>query len=167
MRTRKSKYKEPYSRPYHIYFPIYQTWKNMISRCYNLKAINYNIYGGVGIIVCNEWLNDFEVFLKWSLENGWGKGLTFDRIKSSKNYYPENCRWTTMDVQLANRRIHKDNTSGYTGICLQKGKWRTRIQIKEDHISLGCYNLKEHALQIRNDYIIKHNLPHLIQEWKG
>lgn len=35
---------------------LYQRWKQMISRCYNEKDPVYNIYGGNGVIVSDEWL---------------------------------------------------------------------------------------------------------------
>ena len=40
----------------------YQTWKNMMERCYNPKNRYYINYGGEGITVCERW-HDFNNFL--------------------------------------------------------------------------------------------------------
>lgn len=64
----------------------------MMRRCYNEKCIVYNIYGGAGIKVCDEW-HDRETFRKWAIENGWVKGLRLERIDTTKDYCPENCRF--------------------------------------------------------------------------
>lgn len=66
----------------------------MRNRCYNVKNENYDRYGGNGIEVCSKW-NDFEIFLNWSLNNGYKDGLVFKRIDTNKNYCPENCRWVS------------------------------------------------------------------------
>ena len=84
--------------------PLYDVWRNMKRRCYYKNSKCYKNYGGRGIIVCDEWLSDFNIFLKWALENKWKKGLTIDRINNDGNYEPSNCKWSTMHEQLLNRR---------------------------------------------------------------
>ena len=74
--------------------PLYGTWEGMRARIYNKNANGYSTYGENGIKICEEW-QMFENFEKWSLENGWKKGLTIDRINIEKDYSPDNCRWIT------------------------------------------------------------------------
>jgi hypothetical protein len=69
----------------------------MMRRCYNEKSVMFSTYGAVGIKVCNEWHNR-ESFRKWCLENGYKKGLRLERIDSSGNYEPENCRFGTKNT---------------------------------------------------------------------
>lgn len=83
---------------------LYRIWKNMHSRCYNANVGNYSYYGGRGITICNEWLNDFSAFRAWALSHGYQDDLTIDRIDVNGNYYPDNCRWVTMKEQNANQR---------------------------------------------------------------
>ena len=65
-------------------------YSNMKQRCYNKKNSGYKNYGGRGIKVCDEWLNSFENFYHWAIENGYEENLTIDRIDNDGNYEPIN-----------------------------------------------------------------------------
>lgn len=79
-------------------------YKHMKSRCTNPNDIGYKDYGGRGIVVCEEWLADKTKFFEWSLKNGYSDNLTIDRINNDKGYSPDNCRWTSFNVQANNKR---------------------------------------------------------------
>lgn len=76
----------------------------MKRRCYDSKRESYVDYGGRGIIICDEWLNDFVAFKDWALANGWEEGLEIDRIENNGIYEPGNCRWSDDVTQSRNRR---------------------------------------------------------------
>lgn len=91
---------------------LYNVWINIKERCYNPNNTSFNDYGGRGIAVCNEWLNDFTLFEKWAYENGYDKNAdylqcTLDRQDVNGNYCPENCRWVTAAQQSVNKRNNK------------------------------------------------------------
>lgn len=94
---KKNTYKNILKRLKHIYF-------FMKERCYNQQHISYKNYGGRGITICDEWLNDFEEFYQWALQNNYSVGLSIDRIDNNKGYFPENCRWVTKEKQSNNRK---------------------------------------------------------------
>lgn len=74
-----------------------KVWYSMISRCYNDKNQAYGSYGAKGVIVCDEWRNDYYLFEKWALSNGYVRGLELDKdIKgNSKLYSPQTCLWVS------------------------------------------------------------------------
>ena len=84
----------------------------MRERCYYPKEKRYAQYGGRGIIVCDEWRNDFKAFYDWAMANGYKDNLSIDRIDVNGNYEPSNCRWTTLKVQANNKRSHHYITIG-------------------------------------------------------
>lgn len=85
---------------------LYFVWYSMLRRCNNPNHKSYQYYGGKGVSVCSDW-NVFETFYQWSINNGFGSDLTLDRIDSSKNYEPSNCRWVDWYVQESNRCVSR------------------------------------------------------------
>jgi hypothetical protein len=138
---------------------INNIWRNIKNRTKQKYNINY---GGRGITICEEWKNDFKAFYDWSILNGYeeNKDLSIDRIDNNGNYCPENCRWTTSIIQNRNRRIRKDNTSGYRGVCYNKAKnnYISRISIDKKRIHLGTFPTAVEGAIAYNNYIIENTL---------
>lgn len=107
---------------------IYKIWAGMIERCSYKRHKSYKYYGGRGISVCEEWLNSFENFYNWSIENGYREGLTIDRVDNDGNYCPENCKWVTMEDQSKN----KSNTVfiEIDGVKKTLSEWSDFLNIK-------------------------------------
>ena len=91
---------------------LYRVWCAMRERCTNPNNKSYHRYGGRGITVCEEW-NDFSLFRKWAIENGYKAKLTIDRINNEKGYMPGNCRW--VDHKTQNRNYSRNHLITYMG----------------------------------------------------
>ena len=83
---------------------LYHIWIGMKERCLNPNSHAFKNYGGRGIHICNEWLNDFVEFYKWSIANGYSDDLTIERIDVNGNYEPQNCTWISLSEQNKNKR---------------------------------------------------------------
>jgi hypothetical protein len=83
---------------------LFAVYRNIIKRCYDKNFKQYKDYGGRGIIMCDEWLKNFEKFYSWAINNGYRKELSIDRINNDGNYEPNNCRWATIKEQSFNKR---------------------------------------------------------------
>lgn len=99
----------------------------MKQRCYNVKHNNYKRYGGRGIKVCDEWLNDSQAFIDWALNNGYADDLTIDRIDNDGNYEPSNCRWITVKEQQNNKSTNIKVT--YDGRTMTLKEWADKLCI--------------------------------------
>jgi len=142
------------------YLPIekklYLVLAGIKTRCLNKNDKHYKNYGNRGIIVCDEWKNDFKSFYDWSMANGYieneGKNiLTIDRIDNNKGYSPDNCRWVNMKTQARNRRNNRLIT--YNGETHCVAEWaeingikditlRKRIKRKGNFLDFKKYKLK-------------------------
>jgi hypothetical protein len=103
------------------------SWRNAKTRCFNQANHNYPLYGGRGITMCQEWVEDFRAFLR---DMGpCPRGHTLDRIDVNGNYEPGNCRWATPTVQANNKR----DTIRVDGLPLKDYAISTGIDYKRLH----------------------------------
>ena len=127
---------------------IYDRWYNIKSRCFNSKHRSYKNYGGRGISMCKEWSNDFGIFEKWCLDNGYSRELQIDRIDNDGNYEPTNCRFVTNKENQQNKRELMDtNISGFKYIswCNYTKKWRLVTYINNKQKTIGRFETIEAA----------------------
>lgn len=144
-------------------FKDFKVWENIKNRTSNPKAPKYEYYGGRGIKLCDEWLNDPESFIRyiWDLPDYRKPGYTLDRINNDGNYEPGNLRYASRHIQGTNRPMRRTNTSGYEGVEFSKNTlkhWQCIITINKKSIYLGCYETPREAAIVRNNYIIDNNL---------
>lgn len=116
---------------------LYHVWERMKDRCYNKNSSAFQRYGGRGIKVCDEWKDDFQTFMDWSVSHGYDVNLTIDRINNDGNYEPSNCRWATMLEQQNNKRSNKILTINGEGHTISQ--WSRIVGINPQTI---CERLK-------------------------
>lgn len=104
---------------------LYKTYNSMKKRCYKKENNpDYKNYGGRGILICEEWLNDhtgFINFYNWAINNGYQDNLTIERKDVNGNYEPDNCTWADRKVQNNNRTNNKLITIG--GLTKNVSQW--------------------------------------------
>jgi hypothetical protein len=83
---------------------LYGVWMSMKSRCYSAKNSHYKHYGGRGISICKEWLENLDEFVSWAQKNGHKPGLQIDRINNDGDYSPTNCRFVNRITNSRNKR---------------------------------------------------------------
>jgi len=105
----------------------YNAWWHIKDRCSNPKAANYQRYGGRGITVADEWLDNFQAFYdhvgpRPSAEH------SLDRLDVNGNYEPGNVRWATPVEQARNRRNNILATLNGETKCL--AEWCNLLGVK-------------------------------------
>lgn len=83
----------------------YRAWVSMQQRCYNDRHRQYKNYGARGITVCDQWRNDFKIFLA-DIGMRPSSAYSLDRRENSGNYEPGNCGWATSVEQNNNTRAN-------------------------------------------------------------
>lgn len=109
----------------------YKSWTKMRERCNKPKDISYKNYGGKGIKVCDRWQNSFENFFA-DMGNKPTSIHSIDRIDNTKDYSPENCRWSSRIEQNNNKSDIRIIT--LDGITLNLKDWCKRIRIYQSSV---------------------------------
>lgn len=78
-------------------------WQGMKRRCLNPEASGYSSYGGRGIRICPEWVDNYLRFLE-DVGPRPSPQHSIDRIDPDGHYEPGNVRWATAVMQMNNRR---------------------------------------------------------------
>lgn len=129
---------------------LYRIWKGMIARTIYPSQDSYENYGGKGITVCKEWINDYLMFESWALNNGYSDELSIDRIDGNKNYSPSNCRWADRTTQNNNQKSNINLSIGdltmsiaqwakFLGVPKSRLYWRRRRGYNTENILKEYY----------------------------
>jgi hypothetical protein len=102
---------------------LYGVFADMLERCTKPNSPKWKDYGGRGIFICHEWLEDRTLFFSWAKSSGYREGLQIDREDNDGPYSPDNCRWVTARVNSRNRRSSRltEQTAGEIKHLLLKG----------------------------------------------
>lgn len=143
--------------------PLYGVWRSMKKRCLDPNNIGYKNYGGRGITICPEWVNNVEAFYNFAISHGWREGLLIDREDNDKGYSPDNCRFVDNGLSTRNTRLlNSRNTSGYRGVCLVNTEWKSGIGFNNKWIHLGYFPTAIEAAFARDAKAIELNAGHVL-----
>ncbi len=119
--------------------PIWSLHRDIRNRCYSTKVESYPDYGGRGVVMCDEWRNDFMSFYNWCIANGWRKGLQIDKDIKAKElgveallYSPERCQFVTPKKNSNNRRSNR--YIEHNGITKTLMEWSEIVGINQGTI---------------------------------
>ena len=123
---------------------LYKRYYNIKDRCYNSNSKSFHRYGGRGVQMCDEWLNDYQKFEDWALSHGFNESLAIDRINNDGDYSPQNCRFVTLKENNQNRRT----TRFYTidGVTKNLQQWCDYYCIKRSTV----YTRLQHGWDIKD-----------------
>lgn len=131
----------------------YNTWRAMIRRCTKPQDKDYPRYGGLGVTVCNRWLD----YINFVADMGEPVGdETLDRIDTYGNYEPSNCRWAGVKVQNRNIRVRKNSKTGVIGIRKVGDKYMAKITVDKKGYYSKCFATIEEAAAARKELEAKY-----------
>lgn len=129
---------------------IYNIYYQMKSKCLNKNDKKFNNFGGRGITICKEWMNNYLSFREWSYENGYGKDgrSTLCRKNLDEDFSPANCFFEKLSFS------RKNAMSEYSKKSMKKlaDKWRKENKDKfVNSIRIGTITrLKKYGTAAKN-----------------
>jgi hypothetical protein len=116
--------------------PLYRTHKDMIDRCHNTDHADYEAYGQRGVLVCDEWREDFWRFVS-DMPARPSRRHSIDRIHNDRGYEPGNVKWSTPLEQSRNRRSSR--IIEHDGLSMTLSEWaeKTGVPMKLIHLRLS------------------------------
>lgn len=99
----------------------------MKTRCYNVRSSAYPLYGGRGIVMCDQWRESFEAFYA-DMGDRPSTLHTIDRRDNDGPYNRGNCHWSTPKQQANNTRTNRRLT--LNGVTRTLTEWADTIGIK-------------------------------------
>lgn len=140
----------------------YRIWSDIKDRCFNKNNESYKDYGGRGIGIYEEWVNNPVLFIEYilNLEDSNTETYSIDRIDNDKGYYPDNLRFSCKVTQSNNQRFQKPKNK-YYGVRKRKNIYITEISDNGKYVYLGSSSSELECAIIREKYIIENNLKNI------
>lgn len=150
----------------------YLAWKNMISRCGNIKNKSYADYGGRGVSVSSQWLGECGFVNFYSQVGPRPSDVhSLGRIDNDGNYEPGNVRWESDFQQSCNKRnnilveydgniITASHCSRITGVSARVLRKLKKRGVDPDK----CYEIATRGATLKH-YITALGKTMTIREW--
>ena len=123
----------------------YNIWLGIKTRCFDVNHHSYEKYGGKGITLYKDWVNNYQSFINY-IGLAPSKKHSIDRIDNTKDYEPGNIRWATAKQQTDNRKATRLNWKIVNEIRTYKGcdeKWvAEKYDISLKHVQSIMLNLR-------------------------
>ena len=141
---------------------VYQTWHDMLTRCYDEKH-RYKNPTYKDCEVLEKWLC-FQNFGKWYEENYYeieGEKMCLDKdilIKGNKIYSPETCMFVPHNINVLFTKSDRNRGGSPIGTSPVGNKYRVYCNIfdfekrKKKKIHLGYYNTPEKAFEVYKQF---------------
>lgn len=106
---------------------LYNTWRNLLNRCYNPDYKEYHLYGGKGVRVCEEW-HDFQNFASWydiNIPEKWHMDKDI-LLKGNLTYSQDTCIGVPAELNsFVTSNVTKKGSNNYTGVYyVKEGRWK-------------------------------------------
>lgn len=142
----------------------YQTWKNMLKRCYSAK-LQERRPTYKGCIVSDDWLT-FSTFKHWMEAQDWeGKQLDKDLLlEGNKVYGPDTCIFVTQEVNNFTTDSGAARGKWLIGVSWQKGVNKFRAHCsnpftkKREHLGLFTCEIEAHEAWRKRKLELAHEL---------
>jgi len=147
---------------------VYDSWKNMLRRSYDLDYHDrYPTY--IGCSVVDEWHN-FQVYAKWynnQPNNKAGFHLDKDlRIGGNKAYGPDTCSFVPQQIN----KLLNDHAASLgdlpQGVSRDRKSFRVQLTVNGKRIRLGTYSTPEQAFAVYKT-AKEDNVKVIANEWKA
>lgn len=139
-----------------LHAKAFGVFRGMNQRCYSKNTSSFKDYGGRGIYIGDDWLNNSIKFVEWYVKN-YFDGAQVDRIDNNGPYTESNCRMVTPLENNQNRRTTKrisawgknktiaewtqDSRAG-SGVSYDVIAYRLKTLTPEEAISLPVSEIK-------------------------
>lgn len=111
---------------------LYNTWNNMMQRCYNKKCKFYPNYGGRGIYVDEKWHNVTTFIDDMGKLGDRPRGYSIDRINNDGPYTQGNCKWSPLKEQANNKTTVRKYL--YKGHTKTLAEWTNELNLNRETI---------------------------------
>jgi len=155
------------------YPKLYNTYNNMLDRCYDPLSNKYHNYGAKGVTIHEDWRFSFTNFVEWSLAQGHTyeelceRELDKDFKCSQQNispaiYGPDTCMFVSRHFNNILQSKQQGTSSQYIGVNWGKStnRWEWGLRLSDGTRKRGYGSSELDAAQQREQFIIDNNLSH-------